>query len=399
RVWRHGLASLIVGGGLAAGALGLAAAKLSSDFVAAPVVSDQPAANITGWIELVEPRVEGGGERITVRVHAIDGLGAEATPYRVRVRIPAGTPALTPGDAVRLKASLLPPAGPPLPGAYDFARTAWFMGLGAVGSGRQRPAPATIEAPIPTSLALWAPVERLRQQISRRITAALPGTTGAIAAALITGERGGIPESVNASYRDSGIFHILSISGLHMTIFAGALYVSVRFLLALVPSLALRFEIKKWAAIVGLAGTGGYLLISGGSPPAVRSALMIAMMFTAVLLDRPALALRNVALAALIILMLVPSSFIDVGFQMSFAAVVSLIAGAEAWRNWVDADPRRSELLAGGPLVKICVFLAGITATTLIATLSVAPFAAYYFHKSIFLSTDKERQAQTGRDI
>jgi competence protein ComEC len=303
-------------------------------------------------------------------------------PRRVRVRVPKTTTALSPGDAVSVKASLLPPAGPALPGAYDFARTAWFMGLGAVGSARTPTEPAVISEPMPLSLSLWLPVERLRQRISRRMTEALPGETGAIAAALVTGERGGISEATNQAYRDSGIFHILSISGLHMTIFAGAVYFATRFLLSLVPMLALRFEIKKWAAVAGLLGTFGYLMISGGSPPAVRSAIMLSVMFLAVLLDRPALALRNVALAALVILVVTPPSLIDVGFQMSFAAVVALVTGIEAWQAWrhqrlLDREPR-----AAGPLTAAAAFLGTVTLTTLIATAAVAPFAAYYFHKS-----------------
>lgn len=381
RLWRRGLASLVCGGALAGAALGLLSAKLASDRVAAPILERElRAARITGWIELAEPRAA-GGERIIVRVHAIEGLAPERTPRRVRVRIPAGESRLVPGTGVRLLASLLPPAPPALPGAHDFGRAAWFLGLGAVGAAPERPVAADIEAPIPLGLRLWTPVEVLRQRIGERVAASLAGERGAIAAALITGERGGITEATNTAYRDSGIFHILSISGLHMSIFAGALYLSVRFLLSLAPALALRFEIKKWAAVAGLAGTLGYLVISGGSPPAVRSALMLAIMFLAVLLDRPALALRNVALAALVILAVSPASLIDVGFQMSFAAVVALIAGLEAWRAWLAGRSEREApaQATGGALVR---FLGAIAATTLIATAAVAPFAAYYFHKS-----------------
>lgn len=380
--WRLGLASLVIGGGLASVALGLAAAKLASDRAAGPVLqSELRGQRLTGWIDLVEPRAD-GAERITVRIASLDGLASDVWPRRVRVRIAAGGTPLAPGDAVSLSANLLPPGGPNLPGAYDFARTAWFLGVGAVGYARARPEPAVIAQPMPWALRLWGPVERLRQDIGRRIAAGLPGETGAIATALITGERGGISEATNAAYRDSGIIHILSISGLHMTVFAGAVYFSVRFLLSLFPVLSLGYPIKKWAAACGIAGTYAYLLISGGTPPAVRSAVMIAIMFLAVLLDRPALALRNVALAALIILAVSPPSLIDVGFQMSFACVVALISGLEAWRHWrlsrgePDREPGRGMVRA------TALFLATITTTTLIASFAAAPFGAYYFHKS-----------------
>ena len=381
-VWRQGLASLLVGGAVACIMLGLFAAKVASDLVAAPVLERElRTVAVTGWIELVEPRAH-GGERITLRTVSVGDLAPEATPRRVRLRVPASSATLTPGDTVGVRATLLPPAGPALPGAYDFARTAWFMGLGAVGSARSSPEPVQISQPMPLLLRLWIPVEQLRQQISRRITAALPGETGAIAAALVTGERGGISEATNQAYRDSGIFHILSISGLHMTIFAGAVYFATRLLLSLVPPLALRFEIKKWASMAGLLGTFGYLLISGGTPPAVRSAIMLSIMFLAVLLDRPALALRNVALAALVILAVAPASLIDVGFQMSFAAVVALVSGVEAWRNWRRARLIGTEPRPGGSVRIAIAFLGTIALTTLIATAAVAPFAAFYFHKS-----------------
>ncbi|MGE3160149.1 MAG: ComEC/Rec2 family competence protein [Xanthobacteraceae bacterium] len=380
-VWRFGLAALVLGGALASLALGLAAGKIASDLNAAPVLGQEMrAARVTGWVELIEPWAT-GGERITLATAAIEGLAPENTPQRVRVRVPASDQRLAPGQSVRVEASLLPPAGPALPGAFDFARSAWFMRLGAVGSAKAPPVPVDLGQSPPLRLALWMPIERLRQRISRRITMTLPGETGAIAAALVTGERGGITETTNQAYRDSGIFHILSISGLHMSIFAGALYVACRFLLSLVPMLVLRFEVKKWAAVVGLIGTAGYLVISGGTPPAVRSAIMISIMFIAILLDRPALALRNVAIAALIILVLTPQSLIDVGFQMSFAAVVALISGAEAWQAW-QRSRGHSRQASAFPFSSAIGFFGTIVLTTLIATAAVAPFAAYHFHKS-----------------
>lgn len=160
----------------------------------------------------------------------------------------------------------------------------------------------------------------------------LSGETAAIAKALVTGERGGIPGSTNEAYRDSGIFHILSISGLHMAIMGGAVFWLVRFLLALFPSVALRYPVKKWAALAAAVGSLCYLAISGSSFATLRAFITISIMFMAILVDRPAIALRNVALSALIILVIFPESLLDVGFQMSFAAVVALVAAYEAIR-------------------------------------------------------------------
>jgi competence protein ComEC len=205
--------------------------------------------------------------------------------------------------------------------------------------------------------------------------AALPGETGEIATALITGERGGISDDTNQAYRDSGLFHILSISGLHMVIMAGAVFWLLRLILVAIPGLALRYPVKAWAAAGAIVGALGYLLISGGSVATVRSYVMITIMFAAVMLDRPALALRNVALAALIILMIQPENLFDAGFQMSFAAVVGLISAYEYLRERRRTQPRFTADERRGPVGHAVRFVSEIMTSTIIASLCVAPFA------------------------
>ncbi len=193
---------------------------------------------------------------------------------------------------------------------------------------------------------------------------------------MITGERGGISEATNEAYRASGLFHMLSISGLHMVVMAGAVFFSVRLLLAAIPAIALRFAIKKWAAVAGILAALAYLAISGGAFATVRSAVQIIIMFLAILFDRPALALRNVALAAFLILLVYPESLFDPGFQMSFAAVAALVASYEEVRR------RFSNLAEPHPVLRVMMFFGGILLSTLIASAAVAPFAAYHFHQS-----------------
>lgn len=378
--WRDSLLAYLTFTALAVVCAGVAIATLRTLLVAAPVLDHSlSAARLAGWVELIEPR-EAGGRRVSIRVTSIDGLAADRTPRRVRVHSRTIDPTLQPGDHVSLRARLSPPPEPAMPGAYDFARQAWFERLGAVGFALAPPERAQAPTAAPADLRLRAAVNRLRAAISRRIMAAIPGERGAIADALITGERGAITERTNAAFRDSGLFHVLSISGLHMTIMAGAVFVAVRFLLSLIPALALRAPIKKWAAVAATLGALAYLSISGGSLPTVRSFVMIQIMFVAILLDRPALALRNVALAALLILLVTPESIIDVSFQMSFAAVVALVSAYEAIRDRRRAEPRATSgrRMLFGPLL----LLGGIVASTLIASAAVAPLGAYHFHKS-----------------
>jgi competence protein ComEC len=170
-------------------------------------------------------------------------------------------------------------------------------------------------------LAAWTRVDALKAAVNTRIRAVLPDETGEIAAALITGERGGVSQEVTEAMRDSGLAHILSISGLHMAIMAGTVFWLARALLALVPGLALRYPIKKWAAAVALGAACFYLALSGAAVPTVRFWIMMSIVLIAVMLDRPALTMGNVALAALVILLVAPESLFDPSFEMSFAAV------------------------------------------------------------------------------
>jgi competence protein ComEC len=370
-----GLAAMATSALLAA-SLGFAGAKLRTELVRAPVIQERMGPiDIYGFVELVEPRPT-KGQRLTIRVTAMEKHETGAWPERVRVRTLASS-TLKPGDAVRVRATLNPPPPPSLPGGYDFARTAWFSGLGAVGYTAAPVELRTEGAEPPLPLLISAAIARVRQEIGRRVVDALPGQAGAIANALITGERGAISEETNQAFRNSGLFHILSISGLHMVIMAGAVFFSIRLLLAAIPAIALRYPIKKWAAVAAMLGALGYLMISGAASATVRSYIMISIMFLAVLLDRPALELRNVALSALLILVLWPESLLDPGFQMSFAAVVALVSAYEWLRRRDDRRdaPRR---MSG----RAALFLGGIVTSTLVAGLAVAPFGIYHFHNT-----------------
>jgi competence protein ComEC len=376
---RGGGVAALMTAALLAVALGMAAGKLRTEAMRAPVLKRQMGPlDVYGFVELVEPRPT-KGQRLTVRVTALEKQEAHDWPYRVRVRTMTEAVALEPGDAIRLRATLSPPPRPALPGDYDFARAAWFQALGAVGYSTSAPEIISLSEEPPLSLRALAAVARVRQAIGRRVVEALPGQTGAIANALITGERGAISEATNQAFRDSGLFHILSISGLHMVIMAGAVFFCIRLALAAVPSIALRFPIKKWAAAGAMIGAFGYLMISGAAFATVRSYIMISIMFLAVMLDRPAVALRNVALAALAILIVWPESLFDPGFQMSFAAVVALVSAYE-WLRGRAEESRR--ITMRGALRDTAMFFGGIIASTLIAIVAVAPFGIYHFHNT-----------------
>ena len=181
-----------------------------------------------------------------------------------------------PGQWVHVLAVLMPPPAPAVPGGYDFGRWAYFQRLGAVGYayGKAKPMPPPRADTMRERTG--ARIERLRDGVTARIRAVLPGQRGAIAAALVTGERGGIDDDDRDAFRDSGLAHVLSISGLHLALAGGFFFWVVRALLALFPAIALVYPIKKWAAVAALLGAGAYLLLSGCGTPAVRSFIMLA---------------------------------------------------------------------------------------------------------------------------
>ena len=378
---RHARLGLCIGGAALAFASGFAIAKLRTETVRAPVlIHELRYAKVAGFVEVRELR-DKGRARITLRVLSLGELKPDELPYRVRISMPEAYAAKARiGEAVTLRATLQPPPEPIEPGSFDFARQAWFARLGATGYATSKVAPLDGAPAPPWDLAAWSGVDVLRAAINGRIRTALHGETGEIAVALITGERGGISEKVTESMRDSGLTHILSISGLHMAIMAGTVFWLARALLALVPRLALRYPIKKWAAAAALAAATFYLALSGAAVPTVRSWIMMSIVLIAVMLDRPALTMRNVALAALAILIVSPESLFDPSFEMSFAAVVGLVALYE-WLSNRHRDGLRDASPVWRSVHRGAILAGGAAATTLVAGTAIAPFALYHFHR------------------
>ena len=251
---------------LLAVALGFAISKVRMHTVDAPILERRlSAATLTGMIERVEPR-PARGPRITIRVYDLAGLPASQRPHRARVRILTKDDGLQPGDVVRLKATLSPPPPPALPGGYDFARAAYFQRIGAVGFARSRPVRLAHTDRMRLGLRITIAIQSLRQLIGKRITDALPGQTGAIANALMTGERGRIPEATLDAYRDAGILHVLSISGLHMAIMGGSVFFAARLVLAMVPGNGAKSSYQEDCCGHGDPGGGGLSADLGYDP-------------------------------------------------------------------------------------------------------------------------------------
>ncbi len=358
--------------------LGFGVAKWRTDRVAAPVLQHR-IGPVRFEGRIVSADAHGKTTRLLLDVAHVSRLARDRTPARLRISIHMAPAALVPGHWVSVLAVLMPPPGPAAPGGYDFGRWAYYQRIGAVGYayGKSRPIAALRTD---TLFERWsAGLEKLRDKMAAHIEAVIPGRRGAIAAALITGKRGAIDEADQTAFRNSGLAHVLAISGLHLALAGGFFFWVVRALLALFPAIALNHPIKKWAALAALIGAGGYLLISGCGPPAVRAYIMLSVMFAGILFDRPALTMRSVALAAVLILAFKPESLIEPGFEMSFSAVTGLIALAE----W-DAVRRAKHADAPAPskFMRPLRYVIGIALASVIAGLATAPFAIFHFDRA-----------------
>ena len=346
--------------------LGLAAAQWRTHQIEAPTLERRGAYQIEGEVRLVEARVK--GDRLVLGDLSIEDLPSEAIPARVRFSRRKAEPPLVPGDRIRTRAMLMPPSPPSEPHGFDFARRAFFQQLGAVGYSLG--AVDIVEHAAGWNLA--QSLATLRQGLAERISAVVPGAAGAVATALLTGLRGAIPDYVWQDMQAAGMAHLLAISGLHLGLVAGTVFFAARIIMALIPPLALRWPTKKLAAGLALITAFIYLLMTGATIPTQRAFIMTALMLLAVMVDRNPFSMRLVGFAALAVLVTQPESLIGASFQMSFAAVIALIAVYETGIGKAPAG-------AGGLDWRLFMYVAGVILTTIIASAATAPLAIYHF--------------------
>lgn len=336
-----------------------------SERVAAPVLARPAVVLVTARVE----RVEQLPARDMVRV-TMAPLGHADLPPRVRVNLVWGDAPerLARGAVIRLRARLMPPPSAAVPGAYDFARVAWFGGLGATGKGF-----APVEIVRPSA----APGADLRTRLSTHIQSRIAGSGGGIASALATGDQGAIAEEDSEAMRRSGLAHLLSVSGLHVTAVTAAAMLLVLRLLALSPTLALRWRLPLVAAGAGALAAVGYTLLTGAEVPTIRSCAAALLVLLALSLGREAITLRLVAAGAFLVLLLWPESLAGPSFQLSFAAVTAIVALHESprVRGWFK---QREE----GMGRRFLRWLGALLLTGIAVELALMPIGLYHFHKA-----------------
>ncbi len=365
---RGGRAPVLLGAVALGFAIGLALVWARAERVAAPVLARPTIAWVTGEVERVEPLPARRLVRVTLAVRAWDGDGRAPTRVRVNLEADGLRAGVARGATVRVRARLMPPAPAAVPGAYDFARVAWFAGLGASGRGF---APVTVVTPAKDGGA------GVRERLSAHIEARLPGSAGGIAAALATGDTGAIDEPDAEAMRRAGLAHLLSVSGLHITAaVALVMWMTLR-VLALSPRVALTGRLPLVAAAAGAVAAIGYTWLTGAQVPTIRSCVAALMVLVALALGREALTLRLVAVGALVVLLAWPEAVAGASFQLSFAAVTAIVALHEhpRVRGWfvVHDESRWRGVLRG---------LASLLVTGVAVELTLMPIAVFHFHQA-----------------
>jgi competence protein ComEC len=361
-------------GPVTAAALGFAAAQFATAR-APPIEADLPgrATIIAGTVHAVE--VLPDGRRITIQPAFLDG-GAEALRRSVRVRLQRKDDGvLETGDQVRIRALVRAPAPPSYPGGWDLQRDAFYAGLGASGYAlgkAERTAQGMPSAPLRL-------VQRLRETIQRRVVAVIPGAAGAVSVTLLTGASMAIPEADHAAFRDSGLAHLLAVAGLHIGIVMGFALALSRFGFALSERASLFWPTKKLSALCALAAGAAYMVLTGMHVPIIRSFVMACLFTVALLANRRPFSLRGLGLAAAVLMLIAPQQVPEVSFQMSFSAVLALIAGYEALRPWL----RR--LHGARWHQRFASHLLALALTSALAGSASAPYGAYHFgHVQIY---------------
>ena len=335
-------------------------------------ISRPVAGSFTGIVISREEQPADGRTRLVIAMRDPTVTGVAQRIVRVRLNVPLelDEPAAGEGALVQVKGRLMPPAPPMLPGSYDFARAAWFSGLAATGTAISRVQLVTLSRSDPL-------LPRMRRGLATHIHGRLAGSPGGIAAAFASGDRGGIAEADEVAMRDAGLTHLLSVSGLHVSAVIGATYLLVLRLLALWPWLALRLRLPLVAAgIAALTGIG-YTLLTGAEVPTVRSVAGALLVLVAVALGREPLSLRLLAAAGFAVMLVWPEAVIGPSFQLSFAAVLTIVAVHQAgWMRTFAARREEPWWLAGARHLGV-ILLTGFA-----IELALLPIGLYHFHRA-----------------
>ena len=187
---------------------------------------------------------------------------------------------------------------------------------------------------------------------------------------VLLGDRSGIPTEVKESFMIAGTIHILAVSGAHGAVIAAALYIVLG--LFRLP--------RRWVILLTIAGLVFFMMLTGAPASIVRATIMTAVVLGGRLLERKTDIYNSIAVAALITLLWSPSQLLNVGFQLSFAAVLSIVSIYPRLDLLIRKIPARFEE------IKAIDYVLKLFAVSFAAQLGTLPFTAYYFERFSIIS-------------
>ncbi len=291
-------------------------------------------------------------------------------PDNIAVNVITNFESIKIGDLVALRALLKPIKNKQIIDDFDHQLVARAKKIGAEGF-----ATSHLVVVKPANISSYQEkIADLRQLIVSKLTSQISGDNLGIASALLIGKKDNISKTTLANIRNSGLAHLLAISGLHLSLMAGIFFTFSRFLLSFNQYLTLRFDIKKIAAVIAIFGSYFYLEISGSSVTATRSFIIILLFFLAILLEQKPTPLISLALAATSILLFNPYYIFTISFQLSFVAVTSLIAFYQNFKN-LTLFASSNSIIA-----KFSNYIFQIILCSIIVEIATAPFLIYHFN-------------------
>lgn len=217
----------------------------------------------------------------------------------------------------------------------------------------------------------------MQRALSEHVRGEVDGSAGTIAAAFASGDRDAIAKEDGEAMRDAGLTHLPSISGLHASAVIAAAYLAALKLFALFPAVTPRVRLPVLAAGAGALAGIGYTLLTGAQVPTVRSCVAALLVLIALAMGRDALSLRMVAAAAFVVMLLWPESVIGPSFQMSFSAVLAIVALHTSQPVKAFLAPREEQWWqrTGRRIVMLIV-------TGLVIEIALMPIVLYHFHRA-----------------
>ncbi len=366
--------------------LGFFLADLRVEYARGVPLDHPVSRKVEGVVAGIKHSGQGGYSVVFKDVEVLGKAGKTALGYKIRVNLKGVKIAPVLGSRVQVRVRLLPPGGAVRPGGYDFARTAFFKGIGAVGYGLSQP----VVVSDATGLGVWRELDNIRQRIALRIRRVLNNSPeSAFAVALLVGKRDYLGQGDKEALRNAGLAHVLAISGMHMGLVTSLVFLGVRLVLSFSQSVVLRGTLYLYASGGALVGATVYLGLSGGSVATQRAYMMVLLVLCAGLLGRRAFNHRGLAIACLVVLSVRPEEVLAPGFQMSFMAVLALLSFYSPGQGWLlrggETEKRKTVFflfgMFGRSIYLILKWIFACAITSMVAGAATAPFAAMHFEQ------------------